>query len=219
MDLKENKDAIEFCLEDSLFKEHCLKDYLGKWVVLYFYPKDNTAGCTKEAVEFSKNKDDFEKLGAVIIGISKDSPKSHAHFIEKQNLKIILLSDEEHKTLEAYGAWGKKKNYGKEYYGAIRSTFLIDHRGKIRKIWKNIKVNNHVHDVEKTLRALIEGTNRMTEDNDVLNVLKSSAEPLKTQQIAEKLNADKKEIDKIIKKLKKEGRIESPKRCYYVPKT
>lgn len=218
MALKENSRALEFCLKDSSLKEYCLKNYIGRWVVLYFYPKDNTSGCTREAKDFNDKKAEFEKLGATIIGISKDSPKSHARFIEKQNLKIILLSDEEHKVLETYGVWGKKKNYGREYFGTIRSTFLIDPKGKIRKIWKNIKVNNHVYDVEKTLWAFIEGTDGMTEDNDVLNVLKSSAEPLKTEQITEKLNADKKEIDKIIKRLKKEGKIESPKRGYYAPK-
>ena len=150
------KKAPEFCLPDKDLKQHCLKDYKGKWVVLYFYPKDNTSGCTKEAVGFSEKKEEFEKLNAVIIGISKDSPKSHAKFIEKHNLRILLLSDEEHKVLESYGAWGLKKNYGKEYYGTIRSTFIIDPDGIIRKAWKNVRVKDHVENVLVSLKELQE---------------------------------------------------------------
>ena len=150
------KKAPEFCLPDKDLKQHCLKDYKGKWVVLYFYPKDNTSGCTKEAVGFSEKKEEFEKLNAVIMGISKDSPKSHAKFIEKHNLKILLLSDEEHKVLESYGAWGIKKNYGKEYYGTIRSTFIIDPDGIIRKAWKNVRVKDHVENVLVSLKELQE---------------------------------------------------------------
>lgn len=148
--------AEDFCLPDYEGKEHCLHDYLGKWIVLYFYPKDNTSGCTKEAKGFTEMRDEFEKLGAVIIGISKDSPKSHAKFIEKHNLKILLLSDEEHKVLEKYGAWGKKKNYGREYFGAIRTTFLIDPEGKIVKVWRNVRVNGHVEKVLEELKKFVE---------------------------------------------------------------
>ena len=124
-------------------------------MVLYFYPKDNTSGCTKEAKEFTDKKEIFEKLNAVIIGISKDSPKSHEKFISKHNLDILLLSDEEHKVLEIYGAWGKKKNYGREYYGTIRSTFLIDPEGRIVKIWKNVRVKGHVEEVLETLKGVV----------------------------------------------------------------
>ncbi len=154
--MKEGDMAEDFCLPDYEGKEHCLHDYLGKWVVLYFYPKDNTSGCTKEAKGFTEMRGEFEKLGAVIIGVSKDSPKSHAKFIEKHNLKILLLSDEEHKVLEKYGAWGKKKNYGREYFGTIRTTFLIDHEGKIVKVWRNVRVNGHVEKVLEELKKFVE---------------------------------------------------------------
>ncbi len=147
--------APDFCLPDYKGTKHCLSDFHGKWVVLYFYPKDNTSGCTKEAREFTEKKEEFEKLNAVIIGISKDSPKSHEKFINKHNLNILLLSDEEHKVLEKYGAWGKKKNYGREYFGTIRSTFLIDPEGKIIKVWKNVRVKGHVEEVLKTLKEVV----------------------------------------------------------------
>ena len=154
--MKPGDEAIDFCLPDHEGKEHCLHDFRGKWVVLYFYPKDNTSGCTREAKEFTEMKDKFEKLNAVIIGVSKDSPKSHAKFIEKHGLKILLLSDENHEVLEKYGAWGKKKNYGKEYFGTIRSTFLIDPEGKIVHIWPKVRVNGHVENVLKKLEEVIE---------------------------------------------------------------
>ena len=108
-----------FCLPDQTGTKVCLKDFKGKWIVLYLYPKDSTSGWTKEAVSFTEKKDEFEKLNAVIIGISKDSPKSHKKFIAKHNIGILLLSDEEHKVIESFGAWGKKKLYGKEYYGTV----------------------------------------------------------------------------------------------------
>ena len=145
--------APDFCLPDAQGETHCLKDFKGKWIVLYFYPKDNTSGCTREAVGFSEKKAEFEKQGAVIIGISKDSPASHSRFIEKHNLSILLLSDEDHKVIEAYGAWGKKKLYGKEHWGTIRSTFLINPEGRIVKEWKKVKVNGHIDEVLRELQA------------------------------------------------------------------
>lgn len=151
------REAPDFCLPDHEGKEHCLHDFRGKWIILYFYPKDNTSGCTREAKEFTEMKDEFEKLGAVIIGVSKDSPRSHAKFIEKHGLKILLLSDENHEVLEKYGAWGKKKNYGREYFGTIRSTFLINPSGMIVREWKNVKVAGHV---EKVLATLKEEVNK-----------------------------------------------------------
>ncbi len=154
--MKPGDEAVDFCLPDHEGKEHCLHDFRGKWIVLYFYPKDNTSGCTREAKEFTEMRDKFEKLNAVIIGISKDSPKSHAKFIEKHGLKILLLSDENHEILEKYGAWGKKKNYGKEYFGTIRSTFLIDPEGKIVHVWPKVRVNGHVENVLKKLEEVIE---------------------------------------------------------------
>ncbi len=147
--------AEDFCLPDYSGKEHCLHDFRGKWLVLYFYPKDNTSGCTREAMDFTKMRDEFEKLNAVIIGISKDSPKSHKRFIEKHNLNILLLSDEEHRVIEKYGGWGKKKNYGREYFGTIRSTYLIAPDGKILHIWPKVRVNGHVEDVLNKLKEVI----------------------------------------------------------------
>lgn len=147
--------APNFCLENQDGEEICLKDFRGKWVVLYFYPKDNTSGCTREAVEFTENLEEFEKQGAVVLGISKDSVKSHKKFAEKHKLKVTLLSDPEHEIIEKYGAWKLKKRYGREYYGTERSTFLIDPDGVIRHIWKNVKVKGHVEEVRKTLEQLI----------------------------------------------------------------
>ncbi len=148
--------AFNFCLEDADGEKHCLDDFKGKWLVLYFYPKDNTSGCTKEAVEFSEKKEEFEKLGCEIVGISPDSGKRHKNFIEKHNLTILLLSDPEHKVLEQYSAWGKKKLYGREYFGVIRSTFLINPEGEIVKSWKNVKVKGHIDDVLANLKQLPE---------------------------------------------------------------
>lgn len=148
------RNAPDFSLPDYKGDIHSLADFRGKWVVLYFYPKDNTPGCTKEAIDFTELTDEFEKNNCVVIGISKDSQKSHERFIDKQNLKILLLSDEDHSVQEQYGVWGKKKNYGKEYFGTIRSTFLIDSKGIIRKEWKNVKVKGHAEEVLKTLKEL-----------------------------------------------------------------
>ena len=120
-----------------------LKDFIGKNVVLYFYPKDNTPGCTTEACEFSANYDQFIKNDTVIIGVSPDSVKSHAGFIAKQNLKHILLSDEDKEISKLYGVWQVKKNYGKEYLGIVRSTFVIGKDGKIVKIYKSVKAKGH----------------------------------------------------------------------------
>ena len=120
-----------------------LKDFIGKNVVLSFYPKDNTPGCTTEACEFSANYDQFIKNDTVIIGVSPDSVKSHAGFIAKQNLKHILLSDEDKEISKLYGVWQVKKNYGKEYLGIVRSTFVIGKDGKIVKIYKSVKAKDH----------------------------------------------------------------------------
>ena len=120
-----------------------LKDFIGKNVVLYFYPKDNTPGCTTEACEFSANYDQFIKNDTVIIGVSPDSVKSHVGFIAKQNLKHILLSDEDKEISKLYGVWQVKKNYGKEYLGIVRSTFVICKYCKIAKIYKSVKAKDH----------------------------------------------------------------------------
>jgi len=149
--------APEFCLKDSEGKEHCLKDYLKKgWVVLYFYPKANTSGCTKEAIGFTELKEEFEKLGATIIGVSPDKPEKIKKFIEDHDLKILLLSDESKEVLKAYGAWGTKKMRGKEYEGVIRSTFIINPDGMVVKSWKNVRVKGHMEKVLETLKSLVE---------------------------------------------------------------
>ncbi len=132
--------APNFSLKNQDDKEVSLKDNFGKWIVLYFYPKDNTSGCTKEAYDFTESLKDYKKLNAVIIGVSPDSTESHRSFIEKHILGITLLSDPDKKIHKAYGAWGIKKNYGKEYEGVIRSTYIISPEGKIAEIWNKVKV-------------------------------------------------------------------------------
>ena len=147
--------AHDFCLPDENGKKRCLEDFRGKWIVLYFYPKDNTTGCTKEAKDFSQYIEEFEKLNAVVIGISPDSIESHKKFKEKHGLKVILLSDESKETLQKYGVWQLKKMYGRSYYGVVRSTFLIDPDGNIVYEWKRVKVKGHVEDVLKKLKEAI----------------------------------------------------------------
>jgi peroxiredoxin Q/BCP len=120
-------------------------------LVLYFYPKDNTPGCTTEAKDFSEYSQQFQELGADVIGVSPDSEKSHCKFIDKHNLSIQLLSDPEHKVIEAYGVWRLKKFMGKEYMGVVRSTFLISPDGKIAQVWDQVRVKGHV---EKVLQEL-----------------------------------------------------------------
>lgn len=128
-----------------------LKDFIGKKVILYFYPKDNTPGCTTQACDFSLNYEKFSDKNAVIIGISPDSVASHESFIARFNLKHILLSDSQKEVAKAYGVWGIKKNYGKEYEGLIRSTFVIDETGKIAEIYSNVRVKGHVLNVLESL--------------------------------------------------------------------
>ena len=131
--------APDFELEDQNGKTHKLSDYKGKKVILYFYPKDNTSGCTKQAVGYSANKKEFEKKGVVILGVSKDSVASHKKFEEKQNLTITILADPERKVIEAYDVWKEKKNYGKVSMGVVRTTYLIDEKGKIIKANDKVK--------------------------------------------------------------------------------
>lgn len=154
MSLSEGLEAPSFCLHDQDDQEVCLHDYRGKWVVLYFYPRDNTKGCTQEAKDFSSLLEDFEKLGAVILGVSPDSVRSHKRFQERQGLRIRLLSDPDKEVIKNYGAWGKKKMAGREYYGVIRSTFLIDPEGRVRKIWRKVRVKGHAQEVFEALRNL-----------------------------------------------------------------
>ena len=160
--IKAGTKAPDFCLKNQDDKEVSLKDNKGKWIVLYFYPKDNTSGCTKEACDFTESLKDYKKLNAVIMGVSPDSTESHRGFIEKQSLGITLLSDPDKETHKAYGAWGMKKNYGKEYEGVIRSTFIISPESKIAEAWSKVKVRvkrkdgetRHVDVVKERLKEL-----------------------------------------------------------------
>lgn len=154
--IKINKKAPDFCLKNQNAEDVCLKDYKGRWTVVYFYPKDNTPGCTLEAKNFSQHAKDFEQKNVSIIGISPDSSTSHKKFEDKHDLSITLLSDPDHKTLEKYGVWKPKKLYGREFMGVVRSTFLIDPDGKIAHIWGKVKVAGHIEDVMNKLEEMKE---------------------------------------------------------------
>ncbi len=145
----------DFCAINQDEEEICFRDIKGRWIVLYFYPKDNTKGCTLEAVDFTQNLDDFNSLGAVILGVSPDSPKRHRNFIEKQNLKITLLADENKELAKLFGVWRLKKNYGREYMGIVRSTFIIAPDGTLAYKWNNVRVKEHVQKVKEKLNELI----------------------------------------------------------------
>jgi peroxiredoxin Q/BCP len=129
----------------------------GKPYVIYFYPKDDTPGCTKEAISFSCLKAEFDKIGVPVIGVSKDSVASHGKFRKKHDLAITLASDEEGKTIEAFGAWVEKSMYGKKYMGIDRSTFLVDKEGRIAKAWRNVKVPGHAEAVLEAAKAIAGG--------------------------------------------------------------
>ena len=131
----------------DLMGEDFAKENEGKNLVIYFYPKDNTKGCTTEAIEFSENKKQFEKLNTKIYGISKDSQKSHDKFIKDHNLEIDLLTDEELELIKAFDVWKKKKMYGKEYMGVERSTFIFNKEGVLVKEYRKVKVKDHVKNV------------------------------------------------------------------------
>jgi len=146
--------APDFCLPNQDDVEICSRDLKGKWIVLYFYPKDSTPGCTTEACEFTEAMPDFDGLGAVILGVSADSTKRHRNFIEKQNLEITLLSDESTLMMQEYGVWRMKKNYGKEYMGIVRSTYIIDPKGVIAAAWDNVRVKGHVEAVKAAMAKL-----------------------------------------------------------------
>ncbi len=135
-----NDKAPEFSLLNENDKIVSLADYAGQWLVVYFYPKDDTPGCTKEACDFTDALDEFKGLNASVVGISADSIESHQKFIQKYRLGISLLSDPDKVAHKAYGAWGLKKNYGKEYEGTIRSTFIVDPNGNIAAKWSNVRV-------------------------------------------------------------------------------
>ena len=152
--LSEGQKAPLFCLPDQNGKEKCLEDLKGKWVILYFYPRDNTAGCTKEAQDFTSLRDAFETEGAVILGVSRDSIASHQKFIEKKELGITLLSDKEISVHKLYDVWRLKKFMGRESMGTVRTTFLIDPEGSIVNIWNNVKTKDHAQAVLDRLRSM-----------------------------------------------------------------
>jgi thioredoxin-dependent peroxiredoxin len=149
--IKENDKAPDFGLINVDGKEISLNSFKGKKVVLYFYPKDDTPGCTKEACSFRDTYDLILAKGAVVIGISPDDTKKHEKFKNKFNLPFYLLSDTEHKVAESYGSWGEKSMYGKKYMGIIRSTFIIDENGKIIKIFPKVTPDGHGEEVLKSL--------------------------------------------------------------------
>ena len=145
--------APNFTLPDKDGNNISLSDFLGKKVIVYFYPKDNTPGCTKQACGFSENIQEFENNNTVIIGISKDSQKSHQNFTQKYDLKINLLSDVERQAIEAYGVWQEKKLYGKVSMGIVRTTFVIDEQGNIEKIFDKVKADQNPEEVLEYIRV------------------------------------------------------------------
>ncbi len=153
-DLTAGEKAPDFSLPRNGGGTVSLADFAGKPVVLYFYPKDDTSGCTTEAIDFSGLSGEFEKLGATVIGVSPDSVKSHDKFAAKHSLSVVLAADEEHTALEAYGVWKEKSMYGKTYMGVERSTFLIDGSGKVAEVWRKVKVPGHAEAVLKAAQAL-----------------------------------------------------------------
>jgi len=146
------KKAPDFSLLNQDEKKISLKDFIGQKVVLYFYPKDDTSGCTKEACNFSDDLPKFSKIDAVILGVSPDSVKSHKKFSEKYKLKFDLLADDEKKVVEKYGVWKEKSMYGRKYMGVERTTFIIDENGKIKKIFNKVKVDGHNREVLEALK-------------------------------------------------------------------
>ena len=153
--IKENIKAPMFKLPSTNKKNYSLKDSLGKYVVIYFYPKDDTPGCTIETNDFNKLLPKFKKLNCEVLGISKDNLKSHDKFRDKYKIKFDLLADEKLEVIKKYKVWGKKKFMGREFMGVIRSSILIDKKGKILKIWHNVKVKDHAKEVLETLKSIL----------------------------------------------------------------
>ena len=153
MMLHENQKAPEFTLNDKDGNPVSLSDFAGKKVILYFYPKDNTAGCSRQGTAFAELTERFNSLGALIIGISKDSEASHRKFAEKYSLPFVLLSDPERKVIEEYGVWQEKKLYGKPSMGVVRTTFIIDESGNIEKIMSKVKADTNPSEVLGYLEA------------------------------------------------------------------
>ena len=152
--LKIGDAAPEFSLSDQDGKTHTLSDYRGRWVLVYFYPKDNTPGCAKEACAIRDEWSQFKELGAVVLGVSRDSVKSHRGFADKQRLPFTLLSDESAGMIRSYGAWSKKKLAGREYMGIARISYLVDPNGRIAKVYPKVKPPAHAAEVLADLREL-----------------------------------------------------------------
>jgi len=152
--VEEGKKAPAFALPNQHGRTVSLKDFAGQRVVLYFYPRDSTPGCTTEAQGFRDASAALKKLNTAVFGVSKDSAESHSKFIAKQELNFDLLTDKDGKVLEAYGAWGEKVLYGKKSLGVIRSTVVIDEEGIVRKVFPKVRVNGHVDAVLEALKAL-----------------------------------------------------------------
>ena len=152
--VEDGKQAPDFELKDADEKSTRLKDQKGRPLVLYFYPKDDTSGCTAEAKGFTCLIDDFKRAGAEVIGVSPDSPESHRKFREKYGLEVRLLADEARAAALAYGVWVEKSMYGRKYMGVERSTFLIDKAGKVARMWRNVRVPGHAEEVLKAVKAL-----------------------------------------------------------------
>lgn len=152
--LAEGDKAPAFSLDADGAQKVSLKDLAGKPAVLYFYPKDDTPGCTKEAIDFTAAAAAFKRLGATIVGVSKDSVAAHDRFKKKHKLSVVLASDPDGKIIESYGAWVEKSMYGRTYMGIERSTFLIDGKGRLAKIWRKVRVPGHVEEVLAAAKEL-----------------------------------------------------------------
>lgn len=148
--------APDFTLPDQTGELHNLSQYNGRWVVVYFYPKDDTTGCTTEACSFRDNYDTFKEHGIVVLGISKDTGDSHVKFSEKYHLPFTLLSDPEKKVIMQYEAWGKKISFGKEYDGVLRTTYVIDPEGVIKKVYERVKPEEHAQIILTDIQTLID---------------------------------------------------------------
>ena len=151
--LEKGMKAPDFSLSDKDGNMVSLSQFAGKKVIVYFYPKDNTPGCTRQACAFAEAFEEFRNIDAVVIGISKDSVSSHVKFAEKYALPFVLLSDPEHEVIEAFGAWGEKKNYGKTYFGTVRSTFIINENGIIEKVMPKVKPDTNAAEILEYLKG------------------------------------------------------------------
>ena len=152
--LEIGKSVPQFSLPDQNGKVHNINDYKGQWVIVYFYPKDLTPGCTAEACNFQESLPDFNSIDAIVLGVSKDSVDKHKKFADKYNLQFSLLSDENSDVCEQFGVWQKKSLYGKEYIGIVRSTFLVNPEGKIVKVYPKVNVKEHHTEILNDLKEL-----------------------------------------------------------------